>query len=214
MFSFPTGWGQWLTALVALFLVPAAGSAFWDFIAKPLLIGTADRVRNATMKLVTLGSRRAQTRFFEAVARRSYLHPAVAFWCAAYFAACGQIGLILAELYGSDRTAAGISTSHWVPRTVVSIAGYFVILALYRFTRTSLLISYIRRFDHLLEMVAPLLSEQERLVARSKFAMIENAADYKKLIDLLRDTAVKHQNASADERAAENASAPTEVLRS
>src|SRR6266702_5672623 len=211
MISFPTGWGQWLAALVALFLVPAAGSAFWDFIAKPLLIGTADRLRNTTMKFVTLGSRRAQTRFFESVGRRGYLHPSVAFWCAAYFAACGQMGLLIAGLYGSGHMKAGISTSHWIPPTVVSIAGYFVILALYRFLRTSLLVSYVRRFDHLFEMVAPLLSEHERLVARSNFAMIESAAAYKKVIDLLRNMAVKHEKASDDERAAKKASAPTDA---
>ena len=211
MISFPTGWGQWLAALVALFLVPAAGSAFWDFIAKPLLIGTADRVRNATMKLVTLGSRRAQARFFESVGRRSYLHPAVAFWCAAYFAACCQIGLVIAVLYGSGHTGAELSTSHWIPPTVLSIAGYFAILALYRFLRTSLLISYVRRFDHLFEMVAPLLNEHERLVARSHFAMIGSAADYKELIDLLRNTAVKREKASDDGQTAEKAPAPTDA---
>jgi hypothetical protein len=184
MITIPTSWGQWLAAIVALFVVPAAGSAFWEFLAKPLVVGTTDRMRNATMRLVTLGSRHAEKRFFEAIGHRRLLHPAVAFWRAAWFASAATVGSVLAILLKVQHVQVS-TPSTWQIYFVIGGSIFFALLSFYRYIWTYLVDSYIRRFDHAMEIVAPFLSERERLVSRSTFATIDNAGEYRKLVDQL-----------------------------
>jgi hypothetical protein len=195
----PSSWGQWVAAIVALFLVPAAGSAFWDFVAKPLLLGTVSRVRTTTMKLVTLGSQRAERRLFLSVARRDVVHPAVGFWVIAYFAAITQAAEITGRFSG-PRLGARLSTIaiyYWHPAIFVA-AALFIILPLYHLTRTKVIVSYIRDFEHVLDIVSPTLSEHERLVVRSNFALIKSASDYEAVVEELFRKSEAYQETSRE----------------
>ncbi|MET3234237.1 UNVERIFIED_ORG: hypothetical protein ABIC54_006453 [Burkholderia sp. 1263] len=185
MITLPSTWGQWLAAIVALLLAPAIGSAFWEFLAKPLLVGTTDRIRNACMRLLTLGSRHAQKRFFEAVGHRRLLHPAVAFWRIAYYATALFAGSTLAAILRAEHIS--ISPRSWQIYFIFAGAVFAGALATYRYGWTSLVDNYIRRFDYSMELLAPLMNEQERLLLRAQFAGIDSPEAYKDLLRYLGD---------------------------
>lgn len=189
MITLPTTWGQWLATIVALFLVPAAGSAFWEFLAKPLVVGTTDRIRNASMRLLTLGSRHAQKRFFEAVGHRRLLHPAVAFWRTAYYGVSIAIGSGLAAVFKLQHVS--VSPSAWQIYFFLISAVAVGLLTIYRLGWTLLVSDYIGRFDYAMELLAPLMTEQERLIVRAEFAGVDSPAAYKKLLSYLFDVVSK-----------------------
>lgn len=184
MIALPTTWGQWVAALVALFLVPAAGSAFWEFFAKPLVLGTTDRIRNVAMRSVTLGSQHAETRLFEAVGRRALLHPAVAFWRTAYAVGACAVGFVLGHVFKDPHVQP--AQGRLYAGFIVAGAFAFAILSMYRYFWTSLVDHYIRRFDYYMELTGPLMSEQERLIMRANFAAVNSAKTYNDVIDAQR----------------------------
>lgn len=196
MITMPSTWGQWLAAIIALFLVPALGSAFWEFLAKPLLVGTTDRIRNGAMRLLTLNSHRAQRRFFISVGRRELLHPAVGIWAAASIGAVGVVGGTAGEYVYRVHPQPVAS---WALCLLCAMYLGIALLMTYRFMRTLLVAAYVHRFDHTMEIAGPFLLEKERLIARSRYALVDSADSYKYLIKLLRDTSVARGDALNEE---------------
>jgi len=169
-------------------LLGAVGSGVWEWMLKPVISGSSEVVLN----VATLGVTAFKNSLYQDIALGFREGPSLRL----YFAVFGFLPTFIVAFM------AGFLTSHrrvkirrsesgldramdWSFKPILMIVIFLLIFSIVQASQTAYINRAITYFQQLSAIAAPYLSDEQRLLIRSRFAQISTREDYAKLEDEL-----------------------------
>ncbi|WP_426531765.1 hypothetical protein [Bradyrhizobium sp. McL0615] len=155
--------------------VAIVGSAFWDFIFKPIFLWLGERV----VVVTNLGSSALSDSMYSDIAKGSYERAAV-------FILAGLAGVIAALVSARFVTPTNLSKQpkavRWIVRgTMVGLVGVILL----QVNRTFFTVRAANHLEQMQRIVGPYVSEERRLQLASSVALIRTKEAYNRMLEEL-----------------------------
>ena len=190
---------RWALAIVGTVILGAVGSGLWDLIFKPIVPKLIDLV----LTISTLGLAGLRDGIYVDVAYGSYERASlfVAGVVTGFFCGLAAFAIYLIKRLANDNEARPVDSTTIMEAIIKSrISNTIMMLMLLLFTVYAVIngasMSYIIQASNYIEqlqnVVAPVITEDQRLQFRSDAAQIESREDFKRIVDELYRIAQKN----------------------
>jgi hypothetical protein len=173
---------------IATIVLGAIGSGAWEWLLKPALAGSSEFILN----LATLGAERFKNSLYEDIARGFREEPSLRLFSLVHsMVPTLLLGFIVGVLHTRRQLRRGATPlelnreSDRLAKPVVAMLLFLFAFSIVQSTQVGYINRAITHFNQVSAIAAPYMSDQERLLARSRFAQVSSSKDYADLINSL-----------------------------
>lgn len=171
-------------------LLGAIGSGLWEWMLKPFLMGASDFGLN----IATLGMRTFKDSLYKEIAHGFHEESSLRVSMVVFALLPGFIlGVLTGVLHARKKAAAGLKTTLYdrvmekISRPMLVLLVFVLVFSFVQANQHAYINRAVTHFHQLLAIAGPYLSEEERMLYKSRFAQISSSDDYASLTAALED---------------------------